>query len=76
MTMEWQTIIALVIAVPVILFPVLFVWYLNIGRIVAVVRAKRAQQPVRQKSIDILAQAEETRVAAQSLTLAGTGRNR
>ena len=33
--MEWQAILALVVAVPVILFPVAFVWYLTIGGIVA-----------------------------------------
>ena len=29
--MELQVIIALALAIPVILFPVAFVWYLNIG---------------------------------------------
>ena len=31
--MQWEFIVALVIAIPVILFPVAFVWYLNIGSI-------------------------------------------
>ncbi len=30
--MEWQFIIALVIAVPVILLPALFIWYVVVGR--------------------------------------------
>ena len=29
--MEWQFIVALVIAIPIILFPAAFVWYLNLG---------------------------------------------
>ncbi|MFA5309777.1 MAG: hypothetical protein WC370_09895 [Dehalococcoidales bacterium] len=29
--MEWQILIALIIAIPVILFPVAVIWYLNIG---------------------------------------------
>lgn len=29
--MNWQIVVALVVAIPVILFPVAFVWYLNIG---------------------------------------------
>lgn len=31
--MEWHVIVALVLAIPVILVPVTFVWYLNIGGI-------------------------------------------
>jgi hypothetical protein len=29
--MEWQFVIALVVCIPIILFPVAFIWYLNIG---------------------------------------------
>ncbi|MFC1995102.1 hypothetical protein ACFLVK_01685 [Chloroflexota bacterium] len=36
--MEVTMIVALVIAVPVILFPAAFLWYLNIGGIVHTVR--------------------------------------
>ncbi len=42
--MEWQVIVALVIAVPVILFPAAFVWYLNIGGLTQVVREARARR--------------------------------
>ena len=31
--MQWEFIVALVVAIPVILFPVALVWYLNIGGI-------------------------------------------
>ena len=31
--MEWQIVVALVIAIPIILIPVVFVWYLNMGGI-------------------------------------------
>ncbi|MFC1958146.1 hypothetical protein ACFLVQ_01085 [Chloroflexota bacterium] len=40
--MQWQLIVALAVAIPVILFPVAFVWYLNIGGIVHAVREARA----------------------------------
>ena len=40
--MEWQTVVALIVAVPVILFPAAFVWYINIGGIVAAVREAKA----------------------------------
>ena len=36
--MEWELIVALVVMVPVILLPVAFVWYLNLGGILAAVR--------------------------------------
>ncbi len=40
--MEGTMIVALVLAVPVILFPAAFVWYLNIGGIVQAVKEARA----------------------------------
>ena len=39
--MEWQIAVALVVAIPVILFPAAFIWYLNIGGIIHAVRAAR-----------------------------------
>ena len=43
-SMSWQVIVALVVAVPVVLLPVAFVWYLNAGGIFAALR-ERAKQP-------------------------------
>jgi len=42
--MQWELIVALVIAIPVILFPAAFVWYLNIGGIVQAARQRKAAQ--------------------------------
>ena len=42
--MQWNLVVALVIAIPVILFPVAYVWYLNIGGIYAAVRDARARR--------------------------------
>jgi hypothetical protein len=39
--MQWEVIVALVVAIPVILFPAAFVWYLNIGGIFQAVREAR-----------------------------------
>ena len=51
--MEWQIIVALVIAIPIILFPAAYVWYLNIGGIVAILKdarvARRKKEPVKAK---------------------------
>ena len=40
--MEWQIVVALVIVIPIILFPAAFVWYLNMGGIVQAVRDAKA----------------------------------
>jgi hypothetical protein len=45
--MEWQILIALVIAIPVILFPVAVVWYLNIGGIFTAIKQARAKRATR-----------------------------
>ena len=42
--MEWQVIVALAIAIPIILLPAAFVWYLNIGGVVQTVREARARK--------------------------------
>ena len=42
--MEWQFIVALVVAIPIILFPVAFVWYLNIGGIYVAIREAREKR--------------------------------
>lgn len=43
-TMGWLIIAAVVIAVPVILFPAAYVWHINIGRIYAAIKAARARR--------------------------------
>ena len=50
--MEWQFIVALVIVIPIILFPAAFVWYLNIGGLYAAIKQmleKRAAWVKRRK---------------------------
>ena len=54
--MEWEFIVVLVVAIPVILFPVAFVWYLNIGGVYAFIRQRRAKRAARR---------EETRAASE-----------
>ncbi|MFC1961692.1 hypothetical protein ACFLWN_01400 [Chloroflexota bacterium] len=48
--MDWQFIVALVIAIAVILFPAAFIWYLNIGGIVSAVKEARERKAAREKS--------------------------
>jgi hypothetical protein len=41
--MDWPFIVAVAIAVPIILFPAAFIWYLNLGGLVRVMREARAK---------------------------------
>ena len=52
--MQWQVILALVIAIPVILLPVAFVWFLNIGGIYAAIKEARARRTAHQKKAERL----------------------
>jgi hypothetical protein len=47
--MRWEIIVALVVAIPVILFPAAFVWYLNGEGVVKAIREARAKKLARQK---------------------------
>jgi hypothetical protein len=53
--MEWQIAVALVVAIPIILFPVAFVWYLNLGGIYAAVKEARARKVAQQKGAKVTA---------------------
>jgi len=52
--MEWELIVALVIAIPVILFPAAFVWYLNIGGIAHTIREARQKKTVGEHEAKVL----------------------
>ncbi len=39
--MEWEMVVAIAVATPIILLPVAFVWYLNLAGIYAVVKETR-----------------------------------
>ncbi len=47
--MQWEFVVALVIAIPIILFPAAFIWYLNIGGIYATVKEARERRAAREK---------------------------
>ncbi len=42
--MQWELIVALVVAIPVILFPAAYVWYLNIGGVHAAIKQAREKK--------------------------------
>ena len=47
--MQWELVVALVVVIPIILFPAAFVWYLNIGGIYAAIKEARKTRAVREK---------------------------
>lgn len=49
--MQWQVIVALVIAIPVILLPVVFIWFLNLGGIYTAIKEMRAKRVARDEEI-------------------------
>ena len=42
--MQWEFVVALVLAVPVILFPAAYIWYLNVGGIYAAIKEVRMRK--------------------------------
>ena len=42
--MQWEFVVALAIAIPIILFPAAFIWYLNIGGIYHAIQAARQKK--------------------------------
>ena len=49
--MQWELIVALVIAIPVILFPAAFVWYLNIGGIYTALKTAHEKRAAHEKGL-------------------------
>lgn len=52
--MEWQFIVALILAVPIILVPVALVWYLNVGGIYTTVAEARKRKAARREGTRVL----------------------
>ncbi len=50
--MEWQFIVALIVAIPIILFPAAFVWYLNVGGIYAAIKEAREKRAALQRKTE------------------------
>lgn len=49
--MQWPVIVALAIAIPIIIFPVAFIWYLNIKGIRESIRKAHEQKQVREAEL-------------------------
>ena len=49
--MEWQIILAIALAIPVILIPVALVWFINVSGIYAVIRETHKRRVARKKRV-------------------------
>ena len=47
--MQWELVVILVIAIPVILFPAAYVWYINIGGLALLFKEAREKRAIRKK---------------------------
>ena len=62
--MQWELIVILVIAIPVILFPAAYVWYINIGGLAILFKEARERRANKKKSQQEL---EYEKVLAETL---------
>jgi hypothetical protein len=56
--MEWQYILAIVIVIPIVLFPPALVWYLNIGGFISAVRQARERRDAEKKKVKLAAEVD------------------
>jgi hypothetical protein len=56
--MQWEFIVALVIAIPIILFPAAFIWYINVGSIYTAIKEARARRVAREKGVKVITKIE------------------
>ena len=49
--MQWEFIVALVLAIPILLFPVAFIWYVNIGGVIVAMRERKARRAVEEHPV-------------------------
>jgi hypothetical protein len=50
--MTWELVVILVIAIPVILFPAAYIWYINIGGIYVAIKEARAKRAALEKEVN------------------------
>ncbi len=62
--MQWEFVVALVIAIPIVLFPAAFVWYLNAGGIYAAIREAREKRAARQQAAGLVKEENQVVVHA------------
>ena len=56
---QWEFTVALAIAIPIILFPAAFIWYLNLGGIYHAIQDARKRRAAREQRTRAVAEAEQ-----------------
>ena len=56
--MQWEFVLALVIAIPIILIPVAFIWFLNVSGIYTVIQETRKRRMAREKRMRAMVEAK------------------
>ena len=56
--MEWWTILLIILAIPVILFPAAFIWYMNVSGLYTVIRETQKRRVARKRRTRELQMAE------------------
>ena len=57
--MQWETVVALVVVIPIILLPAAFVWYLNIGGIYTSIKEALEKRIAHKKDTKIAAENQQ-----------------
>ena len=55
--MQWEFVVALVVAIPLILFPAAFIWYVNVGGLYTMLKERRKKKAAaKERSREIAAE--------------------
>jgi len=60
--MQWEFIVTLVLAIPIIIFPAALVWYLNISGIYAVIKEAGTRRVIRRRTGELVEEPAVRRV--------------
>ena len=57
--MEWWVVLVIIVAIPIILLPAAFIWYMNVSGLYTVIRETQKRAVARRKRIQEARTAEE-----------------
>ena len=57
--MAWWMILIIIVAVPLVLFPAVFIWYMNVSGLYTVIRETQKRRVARKRRVRELRMAEE-----------------
>jgi hypothetical protein len=57
--MDWWVILIIIVAIPLVLFPAAFIWYMNVSGLYTVIRETQKRRVARKRRVRELRMAEE-----------------